>query len=145
VPIPAQQITPLSGRLVSAVHVRVWLRADWREGVEETSVLVKRVREGEVRESEEEGGGLRSRIETLAPWVRRVIAVASPRPDEPPEMMKVRSLICIVGVWLTERVWVEDGKRYSITKEGEIGLPKKPRLHWMVHYNWLVHIVAPRV
>ncbi len=44
VPIPAQQITPLRGHWVVSHHLMVAAMADWREGVEETSVWVKRVR-----------------------------------------------------------------------------------------------------
>ncbi len=42
------------------------------------------------------GGGLRSRIETLALWERRRRAVLRPRPEEPPEMRKLRFEICMV-------------------------------------------------
>lgn len=62
-----------------------------------TSVLVKRVREESERRGWEVTGGWTSRLEMLADCERRRRAVAKPRPEEPPETRKVRSLICMVG------------------------------------------------
>lgn len=79
-PMPAQHITPARGFEVDFIHERVAFRADWRDGVEETSVWVKRVREGLVRMAGDvgvEGGGLRSRIETLASRESRRSVVAT--------------------------------------------------------------------
>lgn len=97
--MPAQQMTPLSGALVCWHHWTVAVTADWREEVEETSVRVKRVRFGSWREEGWDGsfgGGLRSSMETLALWERRVKAVLRPRPEEPPEIRKVRFEMCMV-------------------------------------------------
>ena len=96
--MPAQQITPLSGALVCWHHWTVAVMADWVEGVDETSVRVKRVRVESCSRGWEgsAGGGLRSSMETLADWERRVRAVERPRPEDPPEMMKVRSVSCIL-------------------------------------------------
>ena len=107
--MPAQHITPDRGAEVSWANSIEALMAAWREVVEETSVLVKMVREESESSETEDGGGLRSRIETLAPWESRRMSVASPRPDEPPEMMNVRLLICIalVYVWGYRRRKVE--------------------------------------
>ena len=89
--MPAQQMTPASGLEVDLIQVKVEERAEAIEGVEETFVDVNSVRAGsEMAEEEECGGGLRSRIETLAFWERSVRAVARPSPLEPPEMMNVR-------------------------------------------------------
>ena len=55
VPIPAQQMQPERGEVVEVVHWRVRWRALVREGVEETSVGVKRVRWGLVRRGMREG------------------------------------------------------------------------------------------
>ena len=59
-----------------------------------------------------DGGGFRSRMEMLAPWDRRWRVVLRPRPEEPPDMMNVRSLRCIlftdlVAVYL---LWRSKGK-----------------------------------
>jgi len=71
--------------------------AEEMEVVLETSVDVKRVRlASEIVGDEEGGGGLRSRMDTLALRERRRVAVARPRPDEPPEMMKVLFSIFIL-------------------------------------------------
>ena len=89
-------MTPASGLEVDLIQAKVEERAELTEGVEETFVDAKRVREGseiaaEEDEDEESGGGLRSRMETFACWESRRMAVARPRPLEPPETMKVRS------------------------------------------------------
>ena len=84
---------PASGLEVDLIQARVEERAELMEGVEETFVDAKRVREGSemAAEDEDSGGGLRSRMETFACWESRRMAVARPRPLEPPETMKVRS------------------------------------------------------
>jgi hypothetical protein len=64
--------------------------------VDETSVLEKRIREESNWDVDSEGGGLRSRTETLAPFCNSVMTVARPSPLEPPDTIKVRSLICIL-------------------------------------------------
>ena len=95
--MPAQQMTPLSGEEWAADHWTVAVTAAERESEEETSVWVKRVREeSESRGDVDGGGGLRSRMETLALAERRVRAVDRPRPDEPPEMRNVLFDSCIV-------------------------------------------------
>ena len=122
-PMPAQQMTPARGLEVDLIQVRVAERAEDIDEVEETSVEVKSVRaESERTEDTEDcGGGLRSRMETFAFWESRRRAVARPRPLDyihrktpqetasrktmpnyalrgrltPPEMMKVRPWIFI--------------------------------------------------
>lgn len=114
VPMPAEQIVPANGFEVdSRIHFKVFWTAFWREAEEETSVLVKRIREESKRDVASEGGGLRSRMETLAPFCTSVMTVARPSPLEPPDTMKVRSLICMIGMG-------REGYQL-IEVEGEIG------------------------
>ena len=49
-----------------------------------------------------DGGGFRSSMEMLAPWDRRWRVVLRPRPEEPPDIMKVRSLRCMLSADLVE-------------------------------------------
>jgi hypothetical protein len=62
---------------------------------EETSVVKKAVLL-RFEMGEPDGGGLRSRRATDAPCAKRSSAVANPRPEEPPEMRKVRFVIFIL-------------------------------------------------
>ena len=80
--MPAQQMTPARGLEVDLIQVRVAERAEDIDEVEETSVEVKSVRAGSERaeDTEDCGGGLRSRMETFAFWESRRRAVARPRP-----------------------------------------------------------------
>ena len=96
--MPAQHITPPKGFDVEVIHWRVEDRAAEIDGVEETSVDEKRVRDESERAAHEgeADGGLRSRIETLAPCWRSMVEVARPRPDEPPERTKVLPWIFIM-------------------------------------------------
>lgn len=97
--MPAEQMTPASGFEVDLTQARVEERAEVMDGVEETFVQVNSVRAGSETAGEDADcrGGLRSRMETFAPWESRRRAVASPSPLEPPEMMKVRSWIFIAA------------------------------------------------
>jgi hypothetical protein len=95
VPMPAEHIAPLRGAEVDVHHLMVAVTADWIEAEDETSVLVKRRRDEVEREGwEEEGGGFRSRMDTFPPASRMVIAVARPRPEEPPDEGAVLDLHC---------------------------------------------------
>ena len=80
--MPAQQMTPARGLEVDLIQVKVAERAEDIDGVEETSVEMKSVRAGSEssEDTEDCGGGLRSRMETFAFWESRRMVVARPRP-----------------------------------------------------------------